>query len=92
MTLLATLQGPECCFVDAGDASQEDFSSTVFGPTCDGLDTILRGVSLPRLHVGDWLVFNKMGAYTMTGASAFNGFDPADASVFYVQSEAHAAK
>ncbi|KAK9832371.1 hypothetical protein WJX74_007903 [Apatococcus lobatus] len=73
------------------EASQEKFSSTVFGPTCDGLDTILRGVFLPRLHVGDWLVFNKMGAYTMTGASAFNGFDPADASVYYVQSEAIAA-
>ena len=69
-------------------ADSEELTSTVFGPTCDGLDTILRGISLPRLHVGDWLVFSKMGAYTMTGASAFNGFDPTDASVHYVQSEA----
>ena len=70
----------------------EDFTSTVFGPTCDGLDTILRGVMLPRLHVGDWLVFNRMGAYTMTGASAFNGIDPTEASIFYVQSEEMTAK
>ena len=33
---------------------------TVFGPTCDGLDTVLRDYALPRLDVGDWLVFPKM--------------------------------
>jgi ornithine decarboxylase len=62
-------------------------ASTVFGPTCDGLDTVLRGYGLPRLDNGDWLVFPKMGAYTRTGASAFNGFDATAPHVFYVFSQ-----
>ena len=49
--------------------------STIFGPTCDGLDTIMEGVSLPRMNCGDWLVFSRMGAYTKAAASTFNGFD-----------------
>ncbi|KAK9821936.1 hypothetical protein WJX81_005453 [Elliptochloris bilobata] len=62
--------------------------STVFGPTCDGLDTVLRDHPLPRMENGDWLVFPKMGAYTHTGASAFNGFDATSPHVFYVFSQA----
>ncbi|XAR64228.1 Ornithine decarboxylase [Bertholletia excelsa] len=49
-------------------------SSTVFGPTCDALDTVLTGYQLPELEVNDWLVFPNMGAYTVTAGSNFNGF------------------
>jgi ornithine decarboxylase len=52
--------------------------STIFGPTCDSLDTILEGVMLPRLACGDWLIFPRMGAYTKAAASTFNGFDITD--------------
>ena len=52
--------------------------STVFGPTCDGLDVVLRDAPLPELAVGDWLVFPKMGAYTLAGACDFNGMGGAD--------------
>jgi len=31
-------------------------------------------VELPKLEVGDWLVFRNMGAYTVAAASNFNGF------------------
>ena len=48
--------------------------STVFGPTCDGLDTLLRGAPLPELQCGDWLLFPSMGAYTWSAGSNFNGF------------------
>eukprot|EP01068_Selenidium_serpulae_P011752 Selendium_serpulae@DN5719_c0_g1_i3.p1 len=48
--------------------------SNVFGQTCDGLDCILKDVLLPRLEVGDWLMFRNMGAYTSSAASNFNGF------------------
>ncbi|CAI0435460.1 unnamed protein product [Linum tenue] len=51
------------------------FSSTVFGPTCDGLDTVFTGRQLPELGVNDWLVFPDMGAYTAAAGSNFNGFD-----------------
>eukprot|EP00475_Leptophrys_vorax_P043046 TRINITY_DN8162_c0_g2_i1.p2 TRINITY_DN8162_c0_g2~~TRINITY_DN8162_c0_g2_i1.p2 ORF type:complete len:926 (+),score=80.03 TRINITY_DN8162_c0_g2_i1:730-3507(+) len=60
-----------------GDASQT-YRSTVFGPTCDGLDTILRDVWLPKLGLDDWLVFPNMGAYTQAAGSSFNGFATAD--------------
>eukprot|EP00656_Telonema_subtile_P047143 TRINITY_DN5399_c0_g1_i1.p1 TRINITY_DN5399_c0_g1~~TRINITY_DN5399_c0_g1_i1.p1 ORF type:complete len:458 (+),score=96.92 TRINITY_DN5399_c0_g1_i1:224-1597(+) len=47
--------------------------SRVFGPTCDGLDTIYEQAALPMLNVGDILVFRHMGAYTVAAASNFNG-------------------
>lgn len=53
------------------------YSSTVFGPTCDALDTVLTGCQLPELEVNDWLVFPNMGAYTAAAGSSFNGFNTA---------------
>lgn len=48
--------------------------TTLFGPTCDGFDTILRDVELSPLEIGDILRFKNMGAYTISGAShSFNG-------------------
>jgi len=49
-------------------------SSSIWGPTCDGLDQVIDETLLPELHVGDWLVFEDMGAYTLPVASPFNGF------------------
>lgn len=48
--------------------------STIYGSTCDGLDVILKNTLLPELQVGDWLQWPNMGAYTLAGASLFNGF------------------
>lgn len=45
----------------------------VFGPTCDGLDTIFDVVPLPLMEVGEWLLFPNMGAYTVAAQSSFNG-------------------
>jgi len=53
------------------------YSSTVFGPTCDALDTVLTGHQLPELQINDWLVFPNMGAYTAAAGSSFNGFNTA---------------
>jgi ornithine decarboxylase len=50
------------------------YPSTIFGQTCDGFDCIIKSVELPKLEVGDWLVFRNMGAYTVAAASNFNGF------------------
>lgn len=49
------------------------YSSSVWGPTCDGLDCILENTQLPDLDVGEWMYFKDMGAYTMASASTFNG-------------------
>lgn len=47
---------------------------SVWGPTCDSMDCIMRLTRLPtRLDVGDWLVYENMGAYTLCASSTFNG-------------------
>lgn len=58
-------------------------NSTVFGPTCDGLDTVLRGALLPELAINDWVVFPNMGAYTAAAGSSFNGFATSEIPTFY---------
>jgi ornithine decarboxylase len=48
---------------------------TLAGPTGDSLDIIARDVVLPDyIAVGDRLVFENAGAYSVTMASPFNGF------------------
>ena len=48
--------------------------SSIWGPTCDGLDKINDSCLLPELNIGDWLYYEDMGAYTISAHSAFNGF------------------
>ncbi|XP_030054727.1 ornithine decarboxylase [Microcaecilia unicolor] len=60
------------------------YSSSIWGPTCDGLDRIVERFDLPELHVGDWLLFENMGAYTVAAASTFNGFQRP--TIYYVMS------
>uniref|UniRef100_A0A7N4NP20 Antizyme inhibitor 2 n=1 Tax=Sarcophilus harrisii TaxID=9305 RepID=A0A7N4NP20_SARHA len=51
------------------------YPSTLWGPTCDAFDRLgPTDILLPELHVGDWLIFEDMGAYTHTLSSSFNGF------------------
>jgi ornithine decarboxylase len=67
------------------DKNEEDttlYPSTVFGPTCDSMDVLSRGVLLPKMDVGDWMYFQNMGAYTSAAASTFNGFPTTEK--FYV--------
>jgi ornithine decarboxylase len=40
------------------------------------VDTIATDVSLPELSVGDRVYFLNAGAYTLSYASSFNGFEP----------------
>ena len=49
------------------------FTSSIWGPTCDGIDCVKEECELPELDSGDWLIFRDMGAYTMCAASTFNG-------------------
>jgi len=52
----------------------ENVPCTLFGPTCDGFDMISDSMQLPRLRVGDRLIFPDMGAYTTAACTRFNGF------------------
>jgi ornithine decarboxylase len=47
---------------------------SVFGPTCDALDTISTAEYLPDLRLGELLFSRNVGAYTNASATQFNGF------------------
>ncbi len=49
--------------------------STVHGPSGEDYDIICRDYPLPVLQTGDWLIFDRMGAYTLSIA-ARNGRPP----------------
>jgi ornithine decarboxylase len=51
--------------------------SSVFGPTCDALDTISLAEELPSLELGDLVYSENIGAYSHASSTSFNGFPPA---------------
>jgi diaminopimelate decarboxylase len=63
----------------------ELFSSTIWGPTCDGVDWIARDVMLPEFFEGEFFAFGDMGAYNQAMSTLFNGM-PLPRS-FYVANE-----
>ena len=50
---------------------------SVFGPTCDALDTISMAEELPELNLDDLLYSENIGAYSHASSTFFNGFPPA---------------
>ncbi len=57
------------------EGDYKEMVCTLAGPTGDSLDIIARDVALPDyLDVGDHIVFENAGAYSVTMASPFNGF------------------
>jgi len=65
----------------------QNYTVSIWGPTCDGLDCISKETQLSHnVTVGDWLYFPNLGAYTSAAASPFNGFK-AEAHTIYINSE-----
>lgn len=59
---------------DSGSVQNEHYAVT--GPTCDSFDTMSKDVRLPEgLKIGDKLMINHTGAYSLVYASKFNGFN-----------------
>jgi ornithine decarboxylase len=50
---------------------------SVFGPTCDALDTISLAEQLPDMDPGDYVYSENIGAYAAASSTRFNGFPPA---------------
>jgi ornithine decarboxylase len=50
---------------------------TVFGQTCDGMDTIAHSEVLPHLEIEDFVYSENIGAYSNASSTCFNGFAPA---------------
>ncbi|XP_076033033.1 putative ornithine decarboxylase [Oratosquilla oratoria] len=56
---------------------REEVPTTIFGQTCDGQDVVCKDVTLPTMQTGEWLMWEDMGAYTVSTTTNFNGFKPA---------------
>lgn len=76
---------PRCEIIKKTCPHENKYKSTIFGQTCDSIDQIMDNVSLPKLEIGDWLLFHNMGAYTVASGSKFNGFD--NPSIYYLSSK-----
>ncbi len=51
----------------------------LYGPTCDTMDVLPRPIMLPdTIEAGDFIIFDSMGAYTVSSRTHFNGFYPDD--------------
>ena len=50
---------------------------SVFGPTCDALDTLSMTEELPDLEIGELVYAENIGAYAGASSTYFNGFPPA---------------
>jgi ornithine decarboxylase len=49
-------------------------TTTLFGPTCDGIDVMMKRVPFPEMEVDEWLVVPEFGAYTVSAGTTFNGY------------------
>ncbi|KAL6966306.1 ornithine decarboxylase [Sarracenia purpurea var. burkii] len=81
---------PFVCRSNGGDPTcrgEKTYCSTVFGPTCDAMDTVATRLPLPEMEVGDWMVFQNMGAYTKASGTDFNGFRTSAIKIHLVCSE-----
>lgn len=52
----------------------EHYKSTLWGATCDSVDKIADQIMLPELSIGDWLVTENMGDYSVSIFTKFNGY------------------
>ncbi|XP_055944177.1 ornithine decarboxylase-like [Argiope bruennichi] len=62
--------------VDSADSKLK--VTTIWGPTCDSVDQVIKNALLPDMNVGDWIAFENIGSYTMACGSNFNGFPTTD--------------
>uniref|UniRef100_A0A667XAF9 ornithine decarboxylase n=1 Tax=Myripristis murdjan TaxID=586833 RepID=A0A667XAF9_9TELE len=47
------------------EGSERRYRSVIWGPTCDSLDKLTDSCLLPELQVGEWLLMDNTGAYTV---------------------------
>uniref|UniRef100_A0A0E0JZV2 ornithine decarboxylase n=1 Tax=Oryza punctata TaxID=4537 RepID=A0A0E0JZV2_ORYPU len=81
----ATADGEQAATM-GGEITAKTHPSTVFGPTLDSFDVMVRGYQLPELCTGDWLVFDDVGAYTTVCSSDFNGFSTSNMETYLAYS------
>ncbi|MCC6201744.1 MAG: type III PLP-dependent enzyme [Gammaproteobacteria bacterium] len=50
-------------------------SSVLAGPTCDSIDIVHDDIALPALEIGDLVIGEMMGAYTISTSTEFNSLE-----------------
>ena len=66
-------------------ARRQQYTCSIWGPTCDSIDCVLKECRLPEMEIGEWIIFRDMGAYTLPVGSCFNGM--ALPKCYYILSE-----
>jgi len=64
--------------------SSRKYISTIFGPTCDGGDIVMKGYKMPELNIGDYIIWENMGAYTIVSSCDFNGINQTKPMAIYI--------
>ncbi|XP_049547436.1 ornithine decarboxylase-like [Anopheles darlingi] len=62
--------------------NEATFPTTIWGPTCDSTDIVCENVDFPEHQIGDYIVFDNLGAYGMPFATNFNGFPKPTVQVY----------
>ena len=85
--------GVYCCFYSAhingefsefvpihvvSKPSEKQYITTLFGPTCDSIDTLGNDYHFPELMIGDWLKAEHSGYKCSNDSARFNGFEDPD--------------
>uniref|UniRef100_H3D923 ornithine decarboxylase n=1 Tax=Tetraodon nigroviridis TaxID=99883 RepID=H3D923_TETNG len=61
----------------AEESREQRYRSVIWGPTCDCVDKIIDNYMIPDLRVGDWFLIEKIGAYSISSRTDYNGFEKA---------------
>lgn len=75
--VILNLYSSACACIQAVERNEQRYRSTIWGPTCDSADKIMENFWIPALHTGDWLLIYKMGAYSVSLCTDFNGCERA---------------
>ncbi|KAM8844034.1 LOW QUALITY PROTEIN: ornithine decarboxylase-like [Spinachia spinachia] len=65
------------CFSQVVESGEQRYRSVLWGPTCDSIDKVADMCWIPELRMGDWLLVDNMGAYSICLCTDFNGFERA---------------
>jgi len=52
---------------------KKKFKSIIWGPSCDSTDFLAKNLEMPEIQIGDWIVFENFGDYSIVIRSEFNG-------------------
>jgi ornithine decarboxylase len=69
-------------FIPFNERNEKTYKSILYGESCDSLDVVCKDCLLPSLAIGESIMVQNFGAYTVSSASNFNGFTKPE--LFYI--------